>query len=168
MTDLTEIRNVIVRAIPLFVDGTEYDDDQMLLALIESGLPMVTALRLLEFMPLAFGRAFMDGMGVTFCAKYVRLSTNGKRVEKLLVDELVYCVAFLVAREKLFEPSGVETFKTIGFRSAEFKAVNSALLGGSKPEDLVLSPTVLWDDDDLVSLPAKKRSIFRFWKRLMK
>jgi hypothetical protein len=114
----------------LAVADSAGEDD--VLGLLESqGVEPWLAKRLVAFLPLAFGRIVLEDVQVagTF--------VDGDS-ERRLDDDQVW----LAARERAEWADG-ETIERIGLRSAEVNAVNGALHGGRRLEDLVLGPTVV-------------------------
>jgi hypothetical protein len=136
-----------------------------------SGLPTSLANKLLEFMPLAFGRVFMKDLGISFRDEYVRyVVSDGKIIVKQrrkLTDELVYNESFKIASKMQTGKINGEKFLAVAFRSAEFNCVNEMELKGSKPENLVLTePHLEWrDENELdISEPRGNSSWWQFWK----
>ncbi len=109
-------------------------------ALESRGAPHALAVRTYLFMQLAWARAFLDGMGITFSPDYLLIDKDGNVVETgKLAEEPSYLVARSLADRYRSSPA----FKNIVFTAADFKAVNSALMSGSKPENLVIAPAVI-------------------------
>lgn len=139
-------------------------------ALQEAGIPAVISNRLLEFMPLAFARVFLDGLGIEFGDYYIRFdSKTNRKVSKKLVDEPIYRESFTVASTLVAEQKAGDEFISVVARSSEFVAMNKAMNDGSRPEDLVSSPPVLlWDEESENQIAAagqgQTKSKWKFWK----
>ena len=164
-----EIVEAIKIALPVFAEHKNSDWEVLENALINAGISPFLTKKLLEFMPLAFGRVFLDGMGIQFDDYYVRFDPQTERKKEMkLRDEPVYAESFWAASQIVTRQAAGEAFHAVAFRSSELHAINDALNTGSKPEDLVTaSPYMQWVDDDkqAESLEAKhEKSWKRFWK----
>jgi hypothetical protein len=165
-----EILSAIKLALPVFYEHKDSTWKTLGDGLTEAGIQAALAKGLLEFMPLAFGRAFVDGMGIEFGEYYIRFNPKtNKKVSKRLDEEPVYCEAFALATSMMDEQQAGDEFMSVVFRSSEFVAMNKALNDGSHPEDLVASPPVLlWDEESgKQSLDGEQgisKSKWKFWK----
>jgi uncharacterized membrane protein len=167
---LMEIIEALKLALPVFHEHKDSTWKTLGDALKEAGIPTNLSNRLLEFMPLAFGRVFVDGMGIEFGEYYIRFNPKtNKKVSKRLDEEPVYREAFSFASALMAQQQAGEDFMSVIFRSSEFVAMNKAMNDGSHPEDLVSSPPILlWDEetnnqsDDAEQ--AKAKSKWKFWK----
>ena len=112
-------------------------DQKSIIAAIESaGSSYDDAARAYNFIQVAWGRCFLDGMGITFSDKYYCFDGDGElRDSGTLVDQPVYARAESVAEAHKGSPA----FELIALSSAEMNSINAALNNGSKPEDLVTS-----------------------------
>jgi hypothetical protein len=137
-------------------------------ALQEAGIPKAISNRLLEFMPLAFARVFLDGLGIEFGEYYIRFdSKTNRKISKKLVDEPVYRESFAFASSLLAEQKAGDELISIVSRSSEFVAMNKAMNDGSRPEDLISSPPVLlWDEEteNQIDAAGQTKSKWKFWK----
>jgi hypothetical protein len=123
----------------------ESDDGAVAEALTARGATPAEADRFVAYLPLAFGRVLLHGMGIGFSSTVIlRNYTTGASREVALDDEEIFVEAARLAEEA--HANGTmsrEEFSALALCSAEVNAVNNALHGGSKPEDLVCSPTVV-------------------------
>lgn len=157
-------------ALPVFAAYKDSDWEVLGQALKNANIPHSLADKLLEFMPLAFGRVFLEGMNIQFETFYLRYDPATKREQRRkLNDEPVYTESHWAASEIVAANAAGEAFQAVVFRSSEVHAVNNALNGGSKPENLLMSPPVLmWKSEDenpksdSESQVTKKR--WQFWK----
>jgi hypothetical protein len=165
-----EILEAIQIALPVFVEHKDSDIDLLGQALEDAGVSSVLTTKLLEFMPLAFGRVFMDGMGIRFEDYYLRHNSKTKKNQKkMLCDELVYRESFEVASFIIAQKMAGEAFKAVAFRSSELAAVNDLLNKGSQPGNLLMSPPVMLGDEEINakpndSKPENSGNRWRFWK----
>jgi len=137
-------------------------------ALQEAGIPKAISNRLLEFMPLAFARVFLDGLGIEFGEYYIRFdSKTNRKISKKLVDEPVYRESFAFASSLIAEQKAGDELISIVSRSSEFVAMNKAMNDGSRPEDLISSPPILlWDEEteNQIDAAGQTKSKWKFWK----
>jgi hypothetical protein len=161
-----EILEAIQLAIPIFHEHKDSTWKTLGEALKEAGIPASLSNRLLEFMPLAFARAFVDGLGIEFGEYYIRFDPKtDKKVSKRLTDEPVFTESFSYASSLIAGKQEGNEFTAVVFRSSEFVAMNKAMNDGSRPEDLVSSPPVmLWDgESDEQGKPAPAKPKWKFW-----
>jgi len=140
----------ITQASEILRTHTDSSDGQLITTLLEAGFDQALATRLVEFIPLAYSRVWLADSGVQFEDYYLRVSADGKTyTEHNLEDEPVYREAVAAAQSEIAAGSGFDELLPIVGRSSEFKAINSALHGGSRLEDLELSaPVLLWEDEE--------------------
>lgn len=135
--------DIVQRAIDVFARNAEADFDAVRAALEAAGLSKDEAAAALEFVPLAFGRAMLNGMGIELASYYVRLDANGKEVQrKQLVQEPLFLEASMLAPLTLLR-QGQDAFTAVAMRSSEVQAVNNALNAGADPANLQASPPMM-------------------------
>ena len=163
-----EILAAVELAVPVFHAHKNSTWKTLGEALQEAGIPKTISNRLLEFMPLAFARVFLDGLGIEFGDYYVRFdSKTNRKISKKLVDEPVYRESFAFASSLIAEQKGGDELISIVSRSSEFVAMNKAMNDGSRPEDLVsLPPVLLWDEEteNQTDAAGQTKSKWKFWK----
>jgi hypothetical protein len=163
-----EILAAIQMAVPVFHEHKDSTWKTLGEALQEAGIPRTISTRLLEFMPLAFARAFVDGLGIEFGEYYIRFdSKTNRKVSKKLMDEPVYRESLNVATSLMAEQRAGDEFISVVTRSSEFVAMNKAMNDGSHPEDLVSSPPILlWDEesDNHTDAAGQAKPRWKFWK----
>jgi hypothetical protein len=119
----------------------EYSEGEVYAALADAGVPDTLAGRAYKFTQIAWGRTFLDGLGITFSTEYVCFNATGEVVESgRLADEPCFAAASLLAKRYAHTPG----FVRLAVMSEEVVAVNQALNAGSKPENLVLTPAFLF------------------------
>jgi hypothetical protein len=140
----------ITQAVEVFRTQTDSYDHQLIATFVEAGFEQTLATRLVEFIPLAYSRVWLAGRGVQFTDYYLRMSADRKTyTEYKLEDEPVYREAVAAAQSEIAAGSGFDELLPIVGRSAEFKAINSALNDGAMLEDLELSaPVFLWAGEE--------------------
>lgn len=117
--------------------------------LVAAGIEHTIALRLVEFLPIAYCRSIFADAGVRHCDCFRRKLADGElSAERPLDSEPVWSIMLSFARAE--KRSGVtgKALLVIAARSSEFDAVNQLTNQGSKLEDIVLTPTVLqWPEE---------------------
>jgi hypothetical protein len=137
----------IERALPAFSTVQRGDWAGLRAALAAAGVPAALASDITAFVPVAFGRALLDGMGIGFSPEYaVADGGGGVRVAGQLIDHPVYAAAAAKAQQVLALRQGGDAFVAAAVWSSEFAAVNQALHAGSNPSDLVAGPPLVLQD----------------------
>ena len=140
-------RDAILRAVPVFAAHTGSGPDALRAELTTAGLPTALAAEVVEFLPLAVARAMLNGMGVRFADVYVRQSAQGQVIgQKRLDEEPVYSEGLAMADE--IGRMGDDALTAVVNYSPEYQAINRALNGGSRAEDLTCSPPVMLANND--------------------
>ena len=112
--------------------------------LLRSGLSKVDAAAAERFIPLAFGRELLEGMGVALPDTYIRMvAPGGQEEERNLGDE-----AFFRAAKELAASFGEEIFTAIALQSSEVDEVNQALNADMRAENLVAGPPAITFAED--------------------
>ncbi len=144
-----QILEAIKLAIPVFADNQNSEWHELEESLVKVGISPLLAIKLIEFMPLAFGRVHLEAKGFKFDDYYIRQNPNTKKeIRKKLNDEPVYQEAFEVASYIVATNRVGEAFMAIVYRSAELWCINDMLKQGSKPESILgLPPLLQWNDE---------------------
>lgn len=141
----TRILEAMMLSIPVFPECIDAEPLELKEALVKAGIAPSLAEELLQFMPLAFARAYMNGAGIKFADYYIRLNPQTKEeIQKRLDDEPVYRDSLEVAFHIINNNSCGEAFTAIVFCSCELIVLNKLLTKGSKPEDIVIGPPILF------------------------
>lgn len=129
--------------VSLIPSAEEPSIEEIYTAMNRSGLGVDDADRAFKFTQIAFGRHFLDGMGIRFPAEYYWLDAGGSVIDSGLLDEEPhYAAAAALA------PSVTQTaaFMRLALTSADVQTVNELLKKGSKPQDIVAAPPLLFRD----------------------
>ncbi len=140
-------------------------EDEVITRLVASGCPPDRAEKLVAFLPLACGRILLADMGITFSPTFRAVDRDGRvgAPQKLSADPEWKLAQSLIDTAKA---ERLAAHRTAGVRSAEFDAVNKALLNGSKPADLVGSDPIFLLSETSIVRDATKRPWWAFWRRL--
>lgn len=97
--------------------------------------------------PIAYTRIVITD--VQYSDEAILNFSNGKQEKKLLSNMKTYNVINKLVKENINKGKN-EKIETILFLSAEFNAIHNAILNGSKIENLVLSPLMLFVPDNYI------------------
>jgi hypothetical protein len=155
--DEAPLRQALKKALAVFPAHVSDDDDVLVADLVANGLERGLAVRIVQFLPLAYTRVSFERSKITFADTYVRLQANGQPgPAQRLDDEPVYQEGLILARQRVGGPAAM---LVVACRSAAYQAIHRALREGIKLEDLMVAPAVLPGDD---TPPASKGWLF--WK----
>jgi hypothetical protein len=114
-------------------------DAEIVRALVAQGADPVLAEKLVDYVPIAFGRPVLERLGVRASEEGVLLIGSKERRFRLMTDP-VFADAVALAREAYTRGSMPgDVFRAVVMRGAELRAVNEALTAGAKAQDLSLS-----------------------------
>ena len=132
----------VSRSVATMIEMQGHHDDDIAKVLERDGASASEAQALLAYIPLAFGRVLMEGLPIRLAdTALVQDQTGEAAEERTLGAEPIFAEATRLAERVKREASLTsEQFTAVAMRSAEVDAVNKALHGGAKPEDLVVSP----------------------------
>ncbi len=128
----------LVEIIALHPDFTE---DDVYAAMCAADIPGPVADRAYKFTQIAWGRVFLDGLGVRFAPDYVCFKGAGSVIESGELAEQPYFLAAMAVGRQHPPPAGLPR---LALMSADVRAVNDALKAGSNPADLVAAPSALF------------------------
>lgn len=153
------VATAIRRAVPILAEHGRTDSGILRAWLLRAGLSSEHAHDAVRFIPLAFGRQILAGMGVALPDSYIRVRAfDGRREERSLAQEPFYREAWKAA-PILGSSLGGDVFTNVALLSSELQAVNEALNAGSSPEDLVASPPLI----DWNRPPTPPPPWWKFW-----
>jgi hypothetical protein len=149
MRDPQNLNKMIPRAAELLRKWRHLTDEDILQKLIEQGIQPNTALRLVEFLPMAYARLILQPSGARFPDTFRRVSCDGTLQEFYLGDEPVWNAALAFAQSEIARGASASELLTLAGRSAEFQAANDLLNRGSEIKNIVFTPPVLtWKVDE--------------------
>jgi hypothetical protein len=128
------------RAVAALYRLRDRPDLEIVRALVAQGATAAHAEKLVDFVPIAFGRPVLERMGVRASDRGVFVEGNIERSFRLLDDPL-FADASALARDAYARgtvPS--DLFQAIAMRGAELAAVSEALASGASTRNLTLSP----------------------------
>jgi hypothetical protein len=145
-------------------------DDEVLEKLLAQGMPRPQAEKMIALIPLAFGRLLLQSMKVGLAnTAILQNPATGKSREIRLDQDPTFIEASRIALEaQIHGHLSQEQSRNLMLRGAEVDAVNQAMDAGSKPEDLDLSPPIIFSSDESFepsSLPdaARGKPWWKFW-----
>lgn len=138
----------ISKAVSLLRTARPLGDEGVFRALVADNLDPRLAARLVELVPMAYGRFLLEKSGARFSEYFQRMLPNGPSEERPLSSEPVWGAALAFARAEAKQGVSVQDFLVVAGRSAEFQAANQLLNQGSKLENLVFTPYLLpWSEN---------------------
>lgn len=156
---ILNVTAAILRAVPILAQYSDDDSGLVRIGLLRAGLSPDQTTEAVAFIPLAFGRELLTGMGVTLSDSYVPAVDGATGVERRLADEPMFSEARKLV-PRIAAEMGQGVFTAIALQSSELKAVNEALNHGADPSSLVASPPVVL----LPHAPARdKRPWWKVW-----
>lgn len=135
---------------------TEFAEDEIYAAMAEAGIPAPVADRAYKFTQTAWGRLFLNDMGIRFADDYLCFDGEGNVIESGLLVEQPYFVAALAAGKEYFGTKGAVH---LALMAAEVNSVNHMLSNGSQPENLELTPPALFLEAPTPAGMAKARVV---------
>jgi hypothetical protein len=153
----------ILKAVPILAQYGDSDPSMVRVWLIRAGLTREQAMEVTSFIPLAFGRELLRGMGVNLSDSYVQAGErDGTCVERKLADEPMFSKARALV-PMIAAELGQDVFTAVALQSSELRAVNEALNHGVSPDGLVASPPIVIWPDGLVRPASGKRPWWKVW-----
>jgi len=138
----------ISKAIELFRNRPNIKDDEIFGTLVRDGVESRLAARIVEFLPIAYGRLILSKSGARFSDLFQRRTAGGEIVEGALSEEPVWRAVLDFGRAEISRGISANELLLVAARSAEFDASNRLLNAGSKLENLVFTPTILaWPEN---------------------
>jgi hypothetical protein len=129
------------RLAEIIASRAEFTEDDIYAAMAEAGIPDPIADRAYKFTQIAWGRVFLDGLGVRLSLDYLCFNGAGDVIESGLLAEQPYFASAMGLAQRYVRFPG---FPKFALMSADVNVVNNALLAGSKPENLIMSPAALF------------------------
>ncbi|MGL6073473.1 MAG: hypothetical protein ACRC8S_04845 [Fimbriiglobus sp.] len=149
---------IVRRAIQVWIDTPS--GEKVWPALLRLIRDKAMAVELYEFVPLAFGRYFLSGLGVTLDPEYIRVDRRGReRHRGPIGDVAAFQLATALAPEYAERARKTQdgSFMAVAATSGEVKAVSELIANGSKAVDIVCVPPVMdWRG-------TSEKPSWRFW-----
>lgn len=131
----------VTRLAEIIAAHAEFTEDDIYAAMAEAGVPDPVADRAYKFTQTAWGRGFLDGMGVQFGPDYLCFNAAGEVIESgTLTDQPYYAAAVRLLPQYVRSPG----FQLFALMSADVNTVNSMLNAGSKPENIAMGPAAFF------------------------
>lgn len=136
--ELVSTAVAIIRELP------NASDEEVFCTLVRAGFERQYAARLVEFLPMAYGRMVLGKGGARFSDMFQRMTARGGlTAERPLSSEPVWAEVVSFAKAEASRGVSKEDLLLVAGRSAEVDAANQLLNRGSKLEDLILTTTLL-------------------------
>jgi hypothetical protein len=140
-TSLVTPEAAVARLAEIIATRSHPSEDDVYSAMAAAGVPDADADRAYKFTQIAWGRVFLDGLGVRFSPEYFCFDGAGEVVESGMLSEQPFYAAAMAAAPGAARSAG---FGPFALTSSEATAVNAALNAGSSPENLEAGPPALF------------------------
>jgi hypothetical protein len=139
------VNEAIARALKIFRESPELDDEGAFRALIDRGVERSIAARIVEFLPIAYCRVLLLNSGVQFSNSFVRAASPLK-IQSLSSEPVwIFCLAY--AESEIRGGTARREMLMVAGRSAEFQAINQMLEKGAEPKNVALTTiSLLWPE----------------------
>ncbi len=134
-----EISNIVSDYLTCLLRSPKGDPDGLMQDLHELGYDEEAVRLVVQLTPIAFGRKLLEGRGIRFSEYFIRLTAEGRLLER---DRLKRHPIFKYAQAAAEQHP--ELLALVGSRSSEVESINRSLRSGSEPRNLRLAPTVLF------------------------
>ena len=142
------IRECFSKAVSVFRKRTDADDQEIWRVLKAEGVEPQIAARLVEFVPLAYGRLLLANSGARFSNFFQRHLPDGGISEPFPFDsDPLWNEILFLAKDDVSSGISKDEFLAVAARSAEIHAANQLLQAGSKLNNLVFTPPLFPSKD---------------------
>ncbi len=133
-----DIRELVLKTIQVIHEHADQTEDELVQHLVDAGANRPEADKLVVFVPMAFGHAFLTAAGFRHLpTAYSVRAADGQWRARPLSAEPIYGCALDVANGH-FKPGGIpeEVFKSVTMRSADLAAGSQARAAGADINEL--------------------------------
>jgi hypothetical protein len=131
----------VARLAEFVTSRIDFTEDDCYAALAEAGVPPDVADLAYKFTQIAWGREFLREKRVSFSPEYFFFNAGGEIVGSGELGDQPY---FVAARRMARMNARSRGFAHLALMSSDVQGVNAALNAGSKPENLMTSPAVIF------------------------
>jgi hypothetical protein len=144
---VSEIQQLISKAVDIFRRSPGLEESEIFQSFLTLGMDRKTAARLVVFLPMAYCYQMLPQVSFpgTF---HLRLGDGHISEERLLSSEPLWVEVVEFVRADIKRGLSRNDILFVAGRSAEFRAINQLLEGGSKLEDIRLMSPVLRSLED--------------------
>ena len=134
----------ISTAVVIFRELPNSSDEEVFRKLVGTGVERQYAARLVEFLPMAYGRLLLGKAGTSFSDMFQRMTPSGDlTADRPLSSEPVWEEVVSFAHAEAGRGVSKKDLLAVAGRSAELDAANQLMKQGSKLEDLILTTALL-------------------------
>jgi hypothetical protein len=139
-----ELHEAVALAVAALQAPVQAEDEEIIRALTAQGVEERRAVRLVQFVPIAFCRFVFRGSGVQFADDYVVLGPDGQPAAQLpLAEDEVFREATAHCEAAAAAGQGAPYFLPVAARSGGFRAIQELMQKGARPEDIRTVPPVI-------------------------
>jgi hypothetical protein len=120
------------------------EDSELVCRLINMGIESSHAKRLIEFLPIVYGRLLLAEAGARFSDSFNRVLPDGSiSSEQPFTSEPIWNAAVSFARREVARRISANDLLSVAGRSPEFEAANRLLQSGNRLEGIAFTPPIL-------------------------
>ena len=141
----------ISRAVALLRANPDASMEEVYKQLVKSGTKADLAARLIEFLPVVYGRIILSTIGVRLSDKFRRVLPDGTvSPERRLAEEPLWLAATQFARAEVNRGVSPREIELVGGCSCEIAAANQVLQKGGDPKNVICVPPLFcWPEAGL-------------------
>jgi hypothetical protein len=142
-------------------------DEELFVRLVEAGIERRMAARLVELLPIAYGRILLADSGIIFNENYQRMDNRGKiSPEQSLASVPLWREIVTHAEEEISHNISNQEMIAVASRSAEYHVCTELSVKGTIPGDVRLTPCVFsWPvDGPEIGDGSDKKKWWQFWQ----
>ncbi len=161
------MREDIVNTLKVLRENPQLGDEELYVRLVEAGIERRMAARLVEFLPIAYGRILLADSGIIFNENYQRMNNRGKiSPEQPLASLPLWNEIVTYAKEETSQGTSKHDLTAVASRSAEYHVVTELSVKGTIPSDVRLTPCLfVWPvDGPEIGDGSEKKKWWQFWK----
>jgi hypothetical protein len=126
--------------------GKDLDNDKLIELLVSNGIPEAEAIEITLFLPIAFCRKLLPQ--IKWHSHYVDFYSKSRQVTRFYKDNPRYVIIQTETEDYWASIPDQGIVLNIAGRSADFRAINELLLGGSKVENIKVSENFILRYDE--------------------
>ncbi len=139
------LREAVEITVALFHADPTADDKAILRDLLNCGVGEAAAVRLVQFVPIAFTRFLFRASGVRFADNYVVLGSDGQPIaERQVGGEPAFQEAWAHCEAASAGGATSDYFVSIASRSGGYRAIQDLRQRGLGLDGIITGPPVLW------------------------
>jgi hypothetical protein len=138
------MQEAIEIAVALFQADRTAEDSAILRDLVNCGVDEATAIRLVQFVPIAFTRFLYRASGVRFAKDYIILGPDGQpSAQRPIAGEPTFREAWAHCEAAAARGVAADYFESVAARSGGYRAIQEMVQRGLNLNGVITAPPVL-------------------------